>query len=166
MIKSNINFKKIRQLSPFRKLAVNSWNASDSPLIFVNDDFNIENVLTFLKAHNEKIDIKVTLTHFCIKAFAICFEKYPDLNRSIVRNKVVQRDHVDVFCPVMVKNNKFIDLSGVCINASETKSIDEIAFELSFKARRLRDGQDLEMNRVNKILELTPDFLQGFNKNI
>lgn len=124
---------------------------------------NMEAVLAYLADLNTKesdTKCRVTLTHFWIKSFALCFEKYPDMNCALIGKKLIARKYIDIFLTVMIREkgelNRSYDLSGISIRDAQFKSLRDIAVESNQKILALRTGVDHPIRRVRKLAKLIP----------
>ena len=70
---------------------------------------------------NNDYGIKLTMTHFVIKALGQLIASLPDLNGKLVFGKFYPHDSVDVSCLVDIEGGK--DLAMILIKETDKKSV-------------------------------------------
>lgn len=143
----------------WRKITTATWGHPNDPQIYGDVHIDAENVLAFIAEAREKAGAKLTVTHVVGKALAYALAQNPDLNVRLYRNNFVQRDTIDVFFIVSMGEGQ--ELSGVKVEAADSKSVIQIAEELGSRARRVRDDEDVEFGKTKSMLSRTPMWLLG-----
>lgn len=145
--------KKI-PLRGWRKIAVSTWKRPTDPQIYGDLEIDATNLLGYTEEVRASGGPKITVTHLVGKAIAHALHEHPDLNARLYRGGFVRRDSVDVFFIVSAEAGN--ELSGVKVLEADKKSVAEIAEELSARAGRVRDGDDVEMGKTKKMIGGTP----------
>lgn len=150
----NIKLKHKDHVSSFRKLAIGAWKTPDSPTIFGKKILDITEMETYLKHHPSKEP--VSLTHVFIKAISVLIDRYPVLNRVLIRNTLYVRETNSVFLQTHLRTTKGYDLLGVNIQDPYKKSLSEIAALTKEKTLELRRNENKPMERARWITSLFP----------
>ncbi|AYF45636.1 MULTISPECIES: 2-oxo acid dehydrogenase subunit E2 [Halobacteriovorax] len=148
----HIKLKKVKRLSSWRKVSINTWKMPVDPSTYGLLKFNAKNFESFAKENG------VTPTHLFTKVIAQVFHENPEINRIVRGANLYQRESVDIFLQVSV-DHKGHDLSGAIIRDADKKSVFEIRKELMESAQNIRDNKDKSFKKVKKIVSLIPNFL-------
>ena len=124
----------------------------------------MENLLDYLEDLKETTGVKITPTTFIMKAISRILETYPDLNSLVIGSKVYQRTTNDIFCLVATEGEtpSEAELGGVKLTGVDEMSMMDIANTLKGKAQKVREGQDLEIEKTKQLVEYIPSFLLTF----
>lgn len=155
-------FTHLKNLTPWRKLALVTWKSPGDPSVYGQYDFDASTALAYLEKINKTSKIKITLTHYFAKAMAITIARYPALNALIKWGKIYQRDSIDIFLQVAIADetdDKKESLSGHKICGIDKKSLTEIALELSDGAGKIRSEQDPQFQKTFNIAKILPVWL-------
>ena len=144
-----------RRLQGWRKLAGSSWSAPFDPQFFGDLDIDAANLLSYIEETRRRTGEHVTITHAVVKAVAVGLRAVPGLNVRLTRHREYPRESVDVL--VIVATGE--ELTGVRIEAADTKSMSEIAAEVERRTALIRQGQDAEFGRTKRMLEVLPPSL-------
>ena len=155
MIK-NIKTKKAIQHTTFRKLAIGSWGRPKDPKYYTKIELDLEPLRAFLKNYNKTYNSHVSLNYALAKSLAFVFFKFPDLNVSLIRNKLYYRKDVSVFFHTLIKKKVGYDLLGITIENIIDKSLLEIDKEAQKKIFNLKNYEDKEMNLVHRLIKFFP----------
>jgi pyruvate dehydrogenase E2 component (dihydrolipoamide acetyltransferase) len=143
----------------WRKITTATWDAPNDPQIYGDVDVDAGAVLDFIREAKDKADVKLTVTHVVGKALAHALGENPDLNIRLYRGNFIERDTIDVF--FIVSMGEGSDLSGVKVVGADKKSCVEIAQELSARASKVRNEEDVEFGKTKQMLSRTPLWLLG-----
>ena len=147
------------KISGWRKITTATWGHPNDPQIYGDVDVDAGEVLDFIREAREKTDTKLSVTHMVGKALAHALNENPDLNIRLYRSNFIQRDTIDVF--FIVSMGAGSELSGVKVERANEKSVVEIARELSERAGRVRNEEDVEFGKTKQMLSRTPLWLLG-----
>lgn len=151
-------FRRARELSSWRRLAVHVWKAPTDPTVYGVLEVDMRRSLEYLDALNAAGDgARATPAHLVVKAIAKALAETPAANGMIAMGRVYLRDSVDVYCQVATDGGR--DLSGVKIRHVDRKSVAEVAGELTASAAAVREGRDRGSEATKKSLGRIPDFL-------
>lgn len=129
------------------------WHAPDDPQIFGVIDVDARPIRELI-ARARLDGHHVTPTHVVGRALGHALESVPELNIAIHRNRVRKRKSIDVFFIAAV--NKGSDLSGIKISYITTKSVIDVAEELTHRAAELRGGGDPQFARSKRMTDGLP----------
>jgi pyruvate/2-oxoglutarate dehydrogenase complex dihydrolipoamide acyltransferase (E2) component len=157
----NVKIHSLPRTPPFRKIALGTWTGPGDPQIYGT----LEIDLTKAYAWRERLPAsapKVTVTHMIARAIAVAMEKYPDLNGFIRFKKIYVRDSIDIFFQVAVQHaSGRDDLAGVRLTSVNTRSVPEIALDMSVQLERVRQKKDTALQKTSSLLGAMPSFLVG-----
>ncbi|MFG1484268.1 2-oxo acid dehydrogenase subunit E2 [Halobacteriovorax sp. HFRX-2_2] len=148
----HIKLKKVKHLSSWRKVSMNTWKMPVDPSTYGLLKFDATNFQEYTK------DKGVTPTHLFTKIIAQVFHENPQINRMIRGAHLYQRESVDIFLQVSVDHSGR-DLSGTVIRDADKKSVFEIKKELMDSAKSIRNDKDKSFKKVKKVVTLIPNFL-------
>jgi pyruvate dehydrogenase E2 component (dihydrolipoamide acetyltransferase) len=157
----NLDAQPFEALSPFRKIALGTWKTPYDPQIYGTLRLRMEPALAHIAELRRTTGLRVTLTHFVIKAVGAALAACPDANVVMRWGRPHRRRRVDVSALVALTDGGRPDLSAVKIHDADKKSVAEIAAELAAAAARVRGGGDDGMERARRRMQRTPSFLMG-----
>lgn len=146
-----MTFTRLKNVSPWRKLALASWKRPRDPSVYGQYECDGTNALSFLQDYNRRRKANVTLTHFMAKAIALIIAEHDDLNGIIKGGSIYKRDTVDIFCQVAIAKSDpgaMENLSGAKITNADKKSLQQIATELTQKAEDIRNHRDPQFQKT------------------
>jgi len=154
-------WEPLKKLTSWRKISVGMWDPPSDPTIYGHEVLDVTETLDYLDEVSEVSGTKVTMTALVVKAFAIIYERYPELNVMIVNGRIQKRKSIDAFCQVAVPDSSEsdADLSGVKMRAVNERDLVEISEGLRGRARQLRAGQDEEIEQTKALIDKVPPWL-------
>jgi pyruvate dehydrogenase E2 component (dihydrolipoamide acetyltransferase) len=158
-LERNVPGRWLREVSEWRKIALNTWSKPDNPTVFGTLEIEVGPLLGHLARVTDESGVKCTMTHAVTRAIAVTLRRHPDANVYVRGSRLWQRDEVDVFLQVAMPTGDpagRADLSGTVIRRADTKSIAAIATELRDKAARVRERRDGEMATTRGLLSRLP----------
>jgi pyruvate dehydrogenase E2 component (dihydrolipoamide acetyltransferase) len=154
-----MHFTPIRPLPTWRKIALSSWRASDSPSIYGWMDIDVSRLQTYIARLRCSTGARVTLTHAVGKAAALAFAAHPECNSVVSLGRLLQRDSVDVFFSVAVGDGK--NLAGGKLCAVDALSLPEIAQGLDEQVSQIRKRGDSQLQKSQGKLKRLPSLSLG-----
>lgn len=164
-----MSFKRLKNLSAWRKLSLATWGRPSDPSVYAQFDFEATPALQVLEKINSElaqkykssaqIPPKVSMTHLVAKGIALTLAKYPSLNGIIRWRQIYLRDTVDIFLQVAIPNeaDPLRDhLSGAKVSSVDKKSLEEIAQALSGQAHAIRQSQDPIFQKTFNLTRILP----------
>ncbi|TDP75389.1 2-oxo acid dehydrogenase subunit E2 [Bradymonas sediminis] len=147
--------------SAWRRISVGMWDAPDDPTIYGYETLDAHRLVPYLEELSRVSGVKVTPAAVFVKIAATVFEEHPDLNVIMVNKTVQKRNSIDIFCQVSIPNESTgqADLSGVKLKRVNEMNLVEIASRLSRRAKKVRDGQDEEMEQTKATINVVPTWL-------
>lgn len=155
-------FVRVKNLSPWRKLALVFWKRPVDPSVYGWYDFDVTTAQAYLAKLNKTSPVKLTLTHYVARAMAVTIAKYPMINGIIRWGQIYLRQSVDIMLQVAIKetpNYAGDQLSGAKIDGIDKKSIVQIAEELARTANIIREDKDPQFKKQFAITKILPSFL-------
>lgn len=153
-------FSKVRDPSSFHRLACAMWDSPRNPQIFGSMDVEMSKCLKFMDTYNKKHREKITITHVVVRALALAYKKFPELNIKAERNRLYRRNSIDI--TVLVTAEGGGELSAIKINDADKLTLAEIARKIRRGARNVRKdkGPDFQESK-NIIKKLSIPILRG-----
>jgi hypothetical protein len=152
-------FRRVRKLSSWRSISLSTWERPSDPSVYGWLDLDVSRALPYLEQLSLETNSKITLTHLVGKALALAIADAPDVNAIVRRGRhIYTRDTIDVFFQVAYESGG--NLSGAKVSEADKKPLDQIAAELSGRARAIRSNQKHELSRSDKSLGRVPPLLR------
>lgn len=151
----------VTRLSPFRRMALGTWRAPDDPTVHGTLTLRCDSLLAFLEAQNEGDGPRITLTHLMVKLMGDVMAELPFLNRTLRWGRLYQRETVDIFVHVAMKDpvTGQLDLSGTVARSPDRKPLAEVAQELAAAVDKTRRDADPTMKRSRDSFRWMPGWL-------
>jgi len=134
-----------------------SWSEPSEGSIHGMITCNAQPLVAFINKINVETGQKLSITTVVLKAVAVAFREAPALNCSIVDDKFVEHESIDISCLVALDDGK--DLANAKIQRADQKTLAEIQTEIKVKAERLRAHKDPDFEASKPLLKLLPVFL-------
>ncbi|MFO0750774.1 MAG: 2-oxo acid dehydrogenase subunit E2 [Myxococcota bacterium] len=158
--KSKSLFSPLERVSTWRRLSVGMWGPPTSPVAQGQREVDLSETLPWLEEVSEKSGRRITITHLFVAAVGRMLQKFPDYNVILRRNQPWKRPSVDVFVQVAVKGEDgSADLSGVKVHDADKGSILDIADQIGARAKKVRAGQDKDIEQAKSSLRVIPPVL-------
>ncbi|MEK9726499.1 MAG: 2-oxo acid dehydrogenase subunit E2 [Candidatus Margulisiibacteriota bacterium] len=149
-----IPFKKIKNISSMRKLALGTWRTPTDPSVNVQLDLNISELKNVFGANFNRY-LKV----YIVKVMSKVLDEIPEINTILIRGKFRQRTNNRLFIPTMFRHNHQVDLNGIYIDNAHLLSLDDLKKVWNEKISDLRSGNNKPTRRVIYLFKLLPSFL-------
>ena len=163
MISKNVHLLPPRKLSAWRKISLGTWRPNGDSQVYCELMLNAEPALKKIKELNEKSENKITMTHFLGKIMGRVLKEVPDLNAIVRCGNIYPRRDVDIFFHVVYEET---ELSGQVIRNIDTKSMNEIAGELSSGSKAIRSDQDITFKKIKNSWNMIPSFMSRWVLNV
>ncbi len=157
---ANLQLVRKKNLSPFRKIAIGTWQNAYDPSVYGILTVRMEEALRYLARFREVTGKRATVTHLMAKAAAAVFQAMPDANAVLRLNRIYLRKDIAVFFQVVMEDEKTgeIDLSGATIRDPEQKSLAEIVDEFADKVENVRGQKDKDLENSRGMFRRVPHF--------
>ena len=158
----NLKLRRKADLSPFRKIALGTWQTAYDPSVYGSVSLRMEAAERYLEQFRRVTGKRLTMSHMMARAAAAALEAMPDANAILRLGRIYLRDRIGVFFQVAMEDPRTgqIDLSGTTIYDPEKKSLHDICEELEHKAKGVRGGKD-KKERARSIFRRAPEFAVG-----
>lgn len=154
-ISKNVDLGPALKLSPWRKVAIGTWQTVGDPSVYGILDFDAGPCLKYIEKLREKSGLHVTLTHLLGKAVALTLAKHPEINCTLRFGRLYPRKTIDIFFQV-ASDQTGKDLSGATLRNAETKSVLEICQEMNQSIETIRKKGDPGFRRMKSMMGLIP----------
>ncbi|MEM9488388.1 MAG: 2-oxo acid dehydrogenase subunit E2 [Myxococcota bacterium] len=156
----NLELVPKRDLSPFRKVAIGTWQNAYDPSVYGTLSLRMEPALRYIEAFRRATGKRVTVTHMMARAVAAALEKMPDANAILRFNRIYLRQHINVFFNVVMEDpvTGEIDLSGTNIKDADQKSLEDIVDEFTAKVDKVRASKDKQLENSRNMFRRIPNF--------
>ena len=157
----NLELEKKKDLSPFRKIAIGTWQTAYDPSVYGTLTLRREEAERYVEAFRDATGKRLTLSHMMGKAAAALMVKMPDANAILRFNRIYLRKRIGVFFQVVMEDPETgeIDLSGMTVYDPETKTLEQIVDEFEQKVGRVRDGSERKFQKSRSTFKSVPYFL-------
>lgn len=157
----NLELVRKHDLSPFRKIAIGTWQTAYDPSVYGSLTLRMEEALRYLDAFRQATGKRATVTHLMAKAVAAVLQAMPDANAVLRMNRIYRRKRIGVFFQVVLEDPDTgdIDLSGTLIRDPETKSLAEIVDEFEAKVQQVRSRKDTDLESTRSLFRRVPSLL-------
>ncbi|MGE3974483.1 MAG: 2-oxo acid dehydrogenase subunit E2 [Bdellovibrionales bacterium] len=157
----NIQYGPPQRLSSWRKIAIGTWNTVGDPSVYGMMDLDASAMLQYLEGERTRTGERITATHFVGKAIAETIRRHPDINSVLRFGKLYPRKTIDIFYQV-ASDLEGQDLSGVTARNVDTKSVSELAREMSLSVDKVKKGKDASYKKMKNMMSLLPGFLAKY----
>jgi len=144
-------FSKVKNPSSFHRLACAMWEPPRNPLIFGSLNVEMSKCLEFMEHYSKKHRVKISITHVIVKAAALGYKKYPELNVKAERNRFYRRNSIDMH--ILVSSEDGGELSAIKINNADKLSLAEIALEVKRGAKGVREDRGPDFQESKDIIK-------------
>lgn len=157
----NLELVRKPHLSPFRKVAIGTWQTTYDPSVYGTLTLRMEEALRYLEAFRRATGKRATVTHMVARAAAAMLQAMPDANAVLRFNRIYLRQRIGVFCQVATEDPTTgeIDLSGVLIRDAEQKTLAEIVDEFEARVEAVRSRKDAELESSRNMFRRVPNML-------
>ena len=153
-------------LSAWRRIALGTWRDCGDPSVYGVLKIDASRFLARrrrykeLRAEEGKEPAAPTLTALVGRAIALTLSRYPSLNGMIRFGAISLRSQVDLFFQAAA-DDEGRELSGVRVEAAETKTVYEIMNEVKAQVKGIRADEDPHFRRVKRQFSSMPPLLMG-----
>lgn len=156
----NLDITPKRDLSPFRKIAIGTWQTTYDPSVYGTMPLRMEEALRYQDAFRAATGKRLTITHMMAKATAAVFEAMPDANAILRFNRIYLRKQIGVFFQVVSRDPETgeIDLSGTLIRDAEQKTLEQVVDEFTERVAKVRARKDEELENTRSMFRRVPYF--------
>lgn len=152
-------FRPLEPLRGWRKLAIHTWSPPRDPSTYAQVDVPVQAALEYCERVRRETGVRLTVTHLVVKGVALAFQRFPQMNGFVARNRIMIRDGVDIFMQVAAGGGS--ELSGIKIARAAERSAIDIARECEERVARLRNRQDRQVERTKGMLDRVPRWALG-----
>ena len=161
---SNLALRKKTALSPFRKVAIGTWQTTYDPSVYGIMTIRMDEALRYMRAFRERTGKHLTISHMVAKAIGHVLKEVPDANAVLRWNRIYLRDNIGVFYQVVMQDPKTgeLDLSGATVREPQDKSLEQIIDEFTGKVGGVREGTDKKFKGSRDMMSWMPFSLLNF----
>ncbi|RME21784.1 MAG: hypothetical protein D6806_14065 [Deltaproteobacteria bacterium] len=159
---SNVKLKPLKNVPPFRKVALGTWHGPGDPQIYGTLEIDLTNAYRWRDSLPEGSP-RVTVTHMVARAVAVALARYPDLNAMLRFGRIYLRQSVDMFILAAVEHESGReDLTSIKLSGADKMSVEQIAEVVAAKLKRVREKKDTELQKTSRMMSLMPGWLVRF----
>ncbi|RMH38531.1 MAG: 2-oxo acid dehydrogenase [Deltaproteobacteria bacterium] len=157
----NLELQHKRDLSPFRRIAIGTWETTYDPSVYGKLTLRMERALAYRDAYRAATGKRLTVTHMMAKAVGAVLADMPDANAILRFNRIYLRKRIGVFLQVVLTDPQTgqIDLSGTTVYDPEQKSLADIIDELERRVERVRADRDRRFRSSRGMFRRVPSLL-------
>lgn len=159
----NVQLKVMKGLSPFRKIALGTWQTTYDPSIYGGMRFRMEKAMDYIAKFRLRYGKKLTVTHLVTKALALALKACPSANAIVRFNRIYLRQAVDVSVLVVIthEDSDRVDLSMAKIRNADEISLLDMVTQLEKRVEKVRTGKDKELEQTRQSMRWIPGFLMN-----
>ena len=159
----NIDLVKKTDISPFRKIAIGTWQTTYDPSIYGSMRLRMDKAMRYIEDFRAATGKRITVTHLVAKAIAEALKRCPDANGIIRWNRIYLRTKVDLSVLVVMKDDApggtgKVDLSAVKIEDADKLTLLEMAERFEKHVDKVRARQDKALESTRQSMSLVPFF--------
>jgi pyruvate dehydrogenase E2 component (dihydrolipoamide acetyltransferase) len=157
----NLELVKKRDLSPFRKIAIGTWQDAYDPSVYGTMRVRMDKALRYIEDFRERTGKRITVTHLVAKATAAALCACPDANAIIRWNRIYLRKSIDLSILVLIaaEGTGKLDLSAVKVERVDEISLLELAERMEARVERVRAREDKALEGTRQSMRWVPFFL-------
>ncbi len=155
----NIALRKQREVTPFRKIALGTWQDAYDPSVYGYLTLQMDEALRYRDAFRAHYGKKLTVTHMVAKAVAAALAACPSANAIVRWNRIYLREQIDVSLQVVIAEEddpENADLSAVKIPNADRASLLEIIERIEHRVAKIRARQDEELESTRQSMRWIP----------
>ncbi len=159
---SNVECKVKKPISPFRKIAIGTWQTAYDPSIYGTLRLNMDKAVEYIEKFRQVKGKKLTVTHLVAKAVALALKACPDANAVLRWNRIYLRKNIDISLLVLIKSGDHMDLSAVKLEKVDETSLETMVSILDNHVAKIRDRKDKALEKTRKSMLRIPFFFINF----
>jgi hypothetical protein len=154
----NLRLREKTNLSAFRRIAIGTWTTAYDPSVYGELALPVDKALAYMEAFRARTGRRITITHLLAKAAAQVMAEMPDANAILRWNRIYLREDIGVFFQVAMEDPQSgeIDLSGATVFDAHKLSLLEIMDDFEGKVKKIRAGQDENLEGTRSTFKLIP----------
>ncbi|KAL6049312.1 2-oxo acid dehydrogenase subunit E2 [Balamuthia mandrillaris] len=126
-------------MSPRRKMQIASFAEPREGVIHATFSSDVSKVLKWIEEERKRTKEHITVTHVVGKLAALALKDCPQLTGRIVLDRFVPHPTIDISFLTAIEGGR--NLAKVKVTSIDSKSVSQIANELSSGSQRLRTGK-------------------------
>jgi len=160
----NIELKKQKRLTTFRRIAIGTWRTEYDPSVYGNLQFRMDKALRYIEEFREKTGKRLTVTMLVGKALAKSLETMPDANAILRYQTIYLRQSISMSFQVAMTEGaeKKMDLSSAKLEDVDTKPLTELVDEFEAIVERVRSRKDKVLEKTRSSFKFIPTWLSHY----
>jgi len=158
----NVDIKRLKPVTPFRKIAIGTWQTAYDPSIYGTLKVRADRVLKYIEEFREKTGRKLTVTHVVTKALALAMKACPEANALLRWNRIYLRQSVDISLLVLMEKDGRMDLSSTKLENVDQMSLVDIVDRLQKNVDRIRKRKDKSLEKTRQTMRQIPSIFINF----
>jgi len=131
-----------------------TWGKTVDPQIYGSINVEMSPCLAFMEKYKKKHKLSLSVTHVLVKAVALAYRKFPELNVKAERNGLYRRNSIDVH--LLVSSESGGELSAMKLNGADKMSLAEIVKKIKKGAKGVRDDKGPDFQESKNIIKSLP----------
>ncbi len=160
-IMPNIDAKRKKDLSLFRRIAIGTWRNAYDPSVYGTIEVRMDAALDYIAAYRAATGRRLTVTHLLARAMGEVLHAHPEANALLRFNRIYLRDRVAVFMQVAMVDDATgkVDLSGITLYDVHEMSLADIIDEMEAKVAAVRERRDPALEKSRSLFRYVPPML-------
>lgn len=110
---------------------------SEAPHVYFKNEVNMEQVIKLKKQIETKNSIKISITDFITLAVVKSLEKYPEINSSLMDEKIIEYKSINIGIAVAAEDGLIVPV----IKNAQNKKLSSISYETKDLVNKARQGK-------------------------
>jgi pyruvate dehydrogenase E2 component (dihydrolipoamide acetyltransferase) len=161
----NIDLVRKTDVSPFRKIAIGTWQTAYDPSIYGSMRIRMDKALKYIEDFRAATGKRITVTHLVTKALAEALKRCPDANGIMRWNRIYLRKTIDISVLVVIKDEEGgtgkVDLSAVKIEDADRLSLLDMAERFEKHVEKVRARKDPALEKTRQSMGMIPFLLMN-----
>src|SRR5689334_22492547 len=142
-----------RKIPLYNRFYLHAPRASQvDPIMVWGTEIDADNLQTFLRERNRNAQVLITAAHALIRATALAFARFPEMNVRIVGRHIYPFRTVNIRMAFFHRRNGEMDL--IMISDANFKSLEQIGTEIwqrLLQSGRGEGGRDRDLARLRRL---------------
>lgn len=164
----NLELTPKKHMSSMRKISMGTWKTVGDPSVYGAMDIDVTDTVRYIAEFREKTGRHLTLSHMMCKVMGAVYTEMPDANAILRLGKIYERKRIGAFFQVALEDKETgeMDLSGATVMDPEKKNLIEIMDDFDSKVRKVRRGEDKELEKSRSLFKRMPNWVVRYVLNL
>lgn len=160
----NVDVVPLQRVSPFRKVAIGTWQTAYDPTVYGSLELRTEAVERYIDAYRQATGKHLTVTHIVTRAVARALATCKEANALLRFNRIYLRKSVDVSVLVVIPSadGGKVDLSAAIVRNADKVTLAQQIEQLESQVGGIRRGEDKALKKTKDTMRMIPFVFMNF----